>query len=262
MTVKHGFEIATTVETGMYVVETEHLKEVRRAARDIEWAIATDDLGRPRFWDDLKYSHVREPWQRLAKRYVASGQGGAAWTERCVVILLQVSNWLFLEEKIERAVPARKTWREQMRREWKQLTSAPIVQKDLRHTEEEIARIFAALNHEHVDPRIALAVELGAEARLGQVRRLRRTDINLSPVGAFSLGRVVVQGSGKKMGVMRDETSRPRSVPRSTARWKGTSTISSGSSRRESARTTTSSRRGASATTFRRAGAPAAARPR
>ncbi|HYE84750.1 MAG TPA: hypothetical protein VEA16_00240 [Vicinamibacterales bacterium] len=44
---------------------------------------------------------------RLAKRYVETGQGGAAWTELGVVILLQVSNWLFLEEKIECAVPVR-----------------------------------------------------------------------------------------------------------------------------------------------------------
>jgi hypothetical protein len=97
-----------------------------------------DELGRPRIWDDLKYSHVRELWLRLAKRFVASGQGGPAWTERCVVILLQVGNWLFLGEKIERAVPVRKAWREQMRRELGQLTYNPIILKDLRHTPRKV----------------------------------------------------------------------------------------------------------------------------
>jgi hypothetical protein len=46
LSLKRGFDLATTVPTGLFVVETEHLKEVRRAARNIEWAIGTDDLGR------------------------------------------------------------------------------------------------------------------------------------------------------------------------------------------------------------------------
>lgn len=60
----------------MYVVETEHLREVRRAARDILWAIGTNDAGRPRTWDTLAYSAVRELWLRLAKRYAETAQGG------------------------------------------------------------------------------------------------------------------------------------------------------------------------------------------
>ncbi|HYW11198.1 MAG TPA: hypothetical protein VE871_04550, partial [Longimicrobium sp.] len=99
-----------------------------------------------------------------------------------------------------------------MRREWEQLTNTRIVAEDLRHTEDEIAKIFAALTSEDVDPRIALAVELGAEARLGQVRRLRRTDMDLSAVGAFGLGRVVIHGSGKKLGVTRDLTPGERAA--------------------------------------------------
>jgi integrase len=178
----------------MFVVETEHLKDVRRAARDIEWAIGTDGFGRQRTWDELRYSQVRELWLRLAQRFVSTGQGGRTWTERCVVTLRQVSNWLLFEEKIERAIPIRHTWRDQLGREWEQITAAPKVERDLRHTEEEITRIFAVLNHEDVDPRIALALELGAEARLGQVRRLRRSNIDLSPIVAFSLGRLVVEG--------------------------------------------------------------------
>src|SRR5690606_27377452 len=78
------------------------------------------------------------------------------------------------------------------------------------HSEEEIRRIFASLEHPDVDPRIALAVELGAEARLGQVIRLMRSQMDLSPVGAFRAGRVVVHGAGKKLGVTRDLTPEER----------------------------------------------------
>jgi hypothetical protein len=35
LTLSAGFDLAVAVPTGMYVVETEHLREVRRAARDI-----------------------------------------------------------------------------------------------------------------------------------------------------------------------------------------------------------------------------------
>ena len=59
------------------------------------------------------------------------------------------------------------------------------------------ALIFSALENPEVDPRIALAIELGAEARLGQVSRMMRSDVDLSPVGAFGLGRT---GAGGAIG--------------------------------------------------------------
>lgn len=72
--------------------------------------------------------------------------------------------------------------------------------------------IFASLEHPDVDPRIALAIELGTEARLGQVIRLMRSQIDLSPIGAFGLGRMVVHGEGKKLGVTRDLTPEERAA--------------------------------------------------
>ena len=212
LSLREGFSLATTVPTGMYVVESEHLRELRRAARDIVEAIAYGQKGEPRTWDALSYSVVRELWVTLARRYKATGKGGPAWTERCVVALLQVSQWLASEEKTLRPLTAKKTWREHFRREWEQLTSSRITRSTPRHNEEEIRRIFAALHDPRVDPRIALALELGAEARLGQVRRLMRVDVDLSPIGAFDLGRIVVHGVGKKLGVVRDLTPEERAA--------------------------------------------------
>lgn len=210
LTLARGFEIATRVPTGMYVVETAHLKELRRAVRDLMWAIGTNKAGIPRTWAGLNYSSVREIWVRLAQRYAKTGKGGPSWTERCVVVFLQVNHWLAVEDLIERVVLVKKTWREQMRREWEQITSSRITRNAPRHSEEEIAKIFSALPDDRVDPRIALAVELGAEARLGQVRRLTRADMNLASIGAFSCGQFVVHGSGKKLGVLRDLTPEER----------------------------------------------------
>lgn len=210
LTLKEGFILATTIPSGMYVVESEHLREMRRAARDIGAAIGYGPKGEPRTWDALSYAVFRELWVTLARRYKAEGKGGPAWTERCLVVLLQVSQWLTSEEKALRPLTARKTWREHFRREWQQLTSTRIARSTPRHSEDEIRRIFAALDDPRVDPRVALALELGAEARLGQVRRLMRTDVDLSAVGAFELGRFVVHSVGKKLGVVRDLTPEER----------------------------------------------------
>jgi hypothetical protein len=212
LTLEQGFEIAMTVPTGMYVVESEHLREVRRAARDIVSVIGQGPSGAPRTWDSLSHSAVRELWLKLADRFVKTGRGGPAWTERCAVVLIQVAQWLAAEERTTRSLTVKKNWREQMRREWEQLTSKRIVRRAPRHTPDEIRRIFRALDNPKVDPRISLAVELGAEARLGQVRRLRRSDVDLSPVGAFGLGRVTVHGAGKKLGVTRDLTPEERAA--------------------------------------------------
>lgn len=212
LTLKAGFEIATAVPTGMYVVESDHLVEVRRAVRDILEVIGQSARGDARTWDALSNATARELWLELARRYKATDRGGPVWTERCVVVLYQVSQWLAGEEKIARALVLKKGWRDQLRREWEQLTASRIARSTPRHSEEEIRLIFSALEKPEVDPRIALALELGAEARLGQVRRLMRSDVDLSPIGAFQLGRVVVHGSGKKLGVTRDLTPEERAA--------------------------------------------------
>jgi integrase len=212
LTLRAGFDLATEVPTGLYVVESEHLKDVRRAARDIVEVIGRTARGDPRTWDSLNNGAVRELWLGLARRFKATKAGGPSWTERCVVVLLQVSQWLAAEERITRAVVIKKAWREQLRREWEQYTSSRITKSTPRHSEDEIRRMFAVLEHPDADPRIALALQLGAEARLGQVRRLMRSDVDLSPVGVFGLGRVVVHGSGKKMGVRRDLTPEERAA--------------------------------------------------
>ncbi|MQA91891.1 MAG: hypothetical protein GEU90_17005 [Gemmatimonas sp.] len=97
LTLAAGFDLATRVPEGMYVVETEQVREMRRAARDIIRAMGTGPGGHPRTWDGLSYSIVRDLWLRLARRFNETGKGGPAWTERCVVIVLQVDQWLALE---------------------------------------------------------------------------------------------------------------------------------------------------------------------
>jgi len=48
------------------------------------------------------------------------------------VILLQAAQWLAVEEKIARAVAARRAWQEQMRREWEQFIRESVTTNTLR----------------------------------------------------------------------------------------------------------------------------------
>ena len=71
----------------MYAIESEHLRDMRRATRDIVEAIGHG----PKViltWD-AHLSGVRELWLTRAP-IQATERGGPSWTE-CVVILLQVS---------------------------------------------------------------------------------------------------------------------------------------------------------------------------
>jgi hypothetical protein len=85
-----------------------------------------------------------------------------------------------------------------MRAEWEQITGAPILDGEQpRYTAEELEALFRALPDD--DPRLWVACEIGAELRLGQVARSRRSDVLPSRDG-HPLGIVRVHGRGKKLG--------------------------------------------------------------
>jgi hypothetical protein len=202
VSLRKGFDLATAVPDGLYVVETEHLSDVRRAADTIVRLIGRTPESKTRCWEDLRQAVVRKLWLRLAEEYRDSKRGGPVWAERCVVVLLQVAQWLVVEQVTHHRVDIKREWRAQLRREWEQITGVAVEPAAPRHSEAEVQRLFTTLEHPDVDPRIALALPLGAEARLGQVARLRRRNVDLRPVGAFGLGRVKVKGPARR-GVSR-----------------------------------------------------------
>lgn len=90
-----------------------------------------------------------------------------------------------------------------LERDWRELAGpgAPDSDRDPRprYTAGEMARLLAALDG--ADPRLRLALALGLELRLGQVvRHGRRSGLDLSPTGAWGLGRVKIVGAGRKRG--------------------------------------------------------------
>jgi hypothetical protein len=94
--------------------------------------------------------------------------------------------------------PAR-GWKAAMKREWEEITGQPVRhrQKPL-YTPAKLEALWAALPR--ANPRLRLAVEIGAELRLGQVIRVRRSDVRPSPDGSEPLWSIRVPGRGKKRG--------------------------------------------------------------
>lgn len=204
------WRVLTDPKTGLYPVETPHRKEVERqithAVRiwgsDTPWDVIDRGklraLGRTRV-DELRAGTNEDGTPKLV------GYRGA---EVCVSRVLSVAAWLRDESHISQgAATTPLRWREDLRRYWREVsgsTTDPEPNRP-RHTLEEMRAILEKAPE--VDPRFALLMALGAELRLGQVVRCRRTDLDLDA------RLLTVRGSGKKRGaIQRLTTGQMRAV--------------------------------------------------
>lgn len=184
LTLLEGLALAIHPKRGLYPKDTAHRREV---VREVTRA-ATILKGRT--WATMRPADIRELYRSRAATLKAEGHVGKRGAEILVARVLAVAEWLRGEEMIPvGACHAPKHWREKLGEE----LDAPDPKRP-RHTEDELRRILAAAPK--VDPRLGLALELGAELRLGQVLRVRRSDLDLAT------GMLRVRGSGKKAGAL------------------------------------------------------------
>jgi hypothetical protein len=206
LTLAAGFETLLHPQKGKYAGGGDHVANITRASR-----IIVAKLGGNLHWADVRQKDYRALWRAMMNEHVRSGAYGLRWIEVVCEALASAARWLQQEGDIEPGdgEPAR-GWKTALRKEWQEITKRPAAEaKKPRYTEAESARLFAALPD--ADPRIRLAVEIGAELRLGQVvTRTKRSDIHPSPDGAEPLWAVQVHGKGKKKGeyVVLTETQR------------------------------------------------------
>lgn len=149
---------------------------------------------------DIKHAHYKLIWRHLADEHNKdSSRYGVRSAEMICGALRSAMTWLAQEEYVEpnTALPAPR-WKAQMQAEWVKLTGKPLSDPHKpRYTKEEYAKLWKALPK--ADPRLRLAVAIGAELRLGQVvERTRRSDVK--PHGGNEIGLVIVHGAGKKGG--------------------------------------------------------------
>jgi hypothetical protein len=196
LTVAGGFRHLLHRKEGKYPSEGAHRKEVERAARTIRQVIGAD-----RRFDEIRHRDYRALWRHVAHEHRKDrGKWGFRTAEIFCGVLQSAARWLQREGYIEPgdAVPA-PGWKQEMRTEWEQILGAPIGNPEKpRYTEAESAKLWS--HRAKADPRVRLALEIGAELRLGQVARVKRSDI--LPHRGHRIGIVRVHGRGKKRGEM------------------------------------------------------------
>jgi hypothetical protein len=206
LTLTDGFSAALDTDSGKYPAKTRRWDEVKRAQAKLERI-----LGRDTLWIDIKPGDVRRVWRTLADEAKRSKPAarvcGARQTEVTIDALYSVAAWLREEGQLppDAALPMPK-WRAKLRSEWPTRAGADVTVARPRHSREEMHRLFAVVHDPRVDPRFALAFDLGGEQRMGQVLRCWRSHLELTPVSVGmggtlqpgQLGLVRVPGVGKK----------------------------------------------------------------
>lgn len=196
LTLAGGFRRVLHPDTGKYPADSEQKAEVTRASK-----VITTILGPEVRWSSIKHAHYRKLWRHLAHAHRKEGQYGHRMAEVICEALQSAARWLQQEGLIEPGEgEAARGWHQSMKREWEEITGLPVPErKKPRHSDGEKELLWKALPN--ADPRLWLAVELGAELRLGQViARTRRSDVHPSPDGKEPLWKVIVHGRGKKLG--------------------------------------------------------------
>jgi hypothetical protein len=192
LTVAAGLDLATTIGSGMWAVETDRTRQFRSYVKRV---LAMLPLGIT--WTELVSSHYEQMWRKSAAAAAAAGTNGGRETAKNLVHLMnQCAIWLASNRHIPARCAPPKGWQDRLEEEWDKVTKVRYEVARPRHTPAEMGRILGALPK--ADPRIALAVELAAEARLGQSLRSMRSQLDLT-VGDH--GALRVHGDGGKLGV-------------------------------------------------------------
>lgn len=165
-------------------------------------------------------------WMDIGRRFLRAAQDrygrvrdpeapGLRTAQRGVSVLLRAvsycteNGWL----DVDTAAPT-KGWQDKLAAEFTRTTNLPATGTAERFSLADVGRLLRACRERlpDLDPRLALLLELGSELRLEALLRVRRSQLNLRPVGAFGLGRLVVPGIGLKQGVTLDLTPEERAA--------------------------------------------------
>lgn len=185
-------------KTGKYPHDSPFRKELLRAVdyAGIVWGTETP-------WRELDEDSWVELLRRRLEGLLKQGRKAVRTTEITVSRLITVTKWLRRTRRIpmDAALPP-DDWKAQIVVHWKGETGSKRDPQPSqpRHTLAELRRILAVLDR--IEPRVGLLIALGAEYRLGQVVRARRSDLNVEQ------GQLTVEGSGHKAGEIIDLTPR------------------------------------------------------
>jgi hypothetical protein len=199
LTLGECFERVLDISSGKYAAQTRRWEEVKRASAKLERI-----LGRHITLESIDPPEVMKVWRTLARESKAAQAGGMRQAEVTVDALYSAANWLREMKKLgpDVLLPMIK-WREKLKDEWSKITGERRRPNRPRHSAEELHRLFETMHAADVDPRFALAFDLGGEQRIGQVLRCRRSDIELPVLEDDKVARMSVGD----LGVLRVRSS-------------------------------------------------------
>jgi integrase len=176
-------------ETGVWSEGTAHGKEIKRS---LDFAMSVWGAEKP--WTAVTRADWRLLWRRRMATLQAAGKRGNRMAEVVVQRLVTMAEWLVDEGHVLRVEKPERKWKEAIAADYIRMTGADPVVHRPRHSLEEMRQLLAA--SQQADPRFRLLLVLGAELRLGQVARCRRSDLNLDE------WTLTVRGRGKKQGTV------------------------------------------------------------
>jgi integrase len=189
-TIGQTWGLISAPATGKYPHRTAFRDELQRA---LEYAVLTWGGETP--WTAIDSDHWTTLLRKRLSEQVQQQRTGLRSTEITVSRILTAANWLRKKKRIPlEAAVIDSEWRDEMRQYWKGLTGEASVPEPFRprHTDDEARRLIA--RSWDVDHRFGLMMALGAELRLGQVARAKRSDLDLVA------NQFTVKGSGDKKG--------------------------------------------------------------
>lgn len=196
LTIAEGLVRVLDPATGRYPVPSANRREVESAIH-----FAATVWGKDRAWDTIRRADLRNLWRRRIRDLRDRGEIGHRGAEITVARVLTVAAWLRAEELVAPgACVASREWKTELRSDWRALageTRDPEPRRP-RHTVTQMVSLLGRAWD--VDPRFGLLLALGAELRLGQVVRCRRSDLDLETKT------LNVPSSGKKRGVIQKLT--------------------------------------------------------
>lgn len=195
LTLGQTWAAITDHATGLYPHDTPHRKEV---ARELKHAVRI--LGADTPWAIIDKARYTQLLRTRVDELVRDGHQPLRGGEITMQRIHAIAAWLRDNERIpaDAAIPSSK-WKDALVRYIEQVNGGRIPEPHRpRYTLEEMR----ALIHKSwdVDPRFGLLMALGAELRLGQVARCRRSDLDLER-RTFK-----VPGRGKKRGTVMELT--------------------------------------------------------
>ena len=209
LTLGETWTILVDPQHGRYPHDSPYRRELKASL-----AFACLKLGAGFPWVQFDGARLRMITRARAEAVLKKGGTAFRVAELCGGSMLTIMRTLqgegFIPDSV--AIPSGATWHHELRRYVETRSGMPLREPDRpRYTIDEFRKLLATAKQ--VDPRWDLLFALGAEQRLGQVRRGRRTSLVMSPneKGELTL-HFETPGRGQKKGAIVELTPDQRAV--------------------------------------------------